>query len=87
MSIEAIIKAAGGAIAISKASQNTAHPISHWSVYKWARNGIPRLQMDLVSKLSRVSIAKVHAANVALEASRSRRPLARARRLEQRPAA
>lgn len=86
MSIEAIIKAAGGAIAISKASQNTAHPISHWSVYKWARNGIPRLQMDLVCKLARVSVAKVHAANVALEASR-RRPLAGRRRGDMRPAA
>lgn len=86
MSIEDIIKAAGGPIAIRDASQKTAHPISHWSVYKWPKNGIPRLQMDLVSKLARVSITKVHAANVALEASRSR-PLARRRRSEVRPAA
>ena len=85
MSIEDIIKAAGGAVAISGASQKTAHPISHWSVYKWAKNGIPRLQMDLVGKLSRVSITKIHAANVALEASRCR-PLARRRKAEARAA-
>lgn len=73
-------------MAIAAASLKTDFPISHWAVRKWPKNGIPRLQMDLVCKLARVSVAKVHAANVALEALR-RRPLGRARRGEHRTAA
>ena len=82
MTIDDIIARAGGATAISEASQRTRRPVSRWAVYKWPQIGIPGHHFRLVSDLARIKIERIVEANDALPelgnvvAGREHRPAA-----------
>ena len=65
MTIDDIIRAAGGASAIARASRDTRKPISGWAVHRWRNYGIPRchwgLLMQLAPSLTVDAIYRAHA--------------------------
>jgi hypothetical protein len=61
--IPEVVERCGGPEAIAAASQGR---LTHWAVYKWAKNGIPEDRWDLVMELAKVSVEEIYAANQAL---------------------
>lgn len=61
--IEQIIKDAGGARAISQASENDSHQITFDAVYKWKKLGIPDRHWPLIMSLTKTTPSELFTAN------------------------
>lgn len=73
-SLERWIKAAGGAVAIAKASQETDYPImSVKTVYKWPVNGVPQWHWPMLMKLSGATEKDLRAADQEARDAKRRR--------------
>lgn len=66
LNIRQIIKASGGADAISDASQRSSKPVGPEAVKKWTRIGIPEDHWPTVMSLSGKSVEEIYTANAAL---------------------
>jgi hypothetical protein len=78
MSIDEIIRLAGGAAHIADASAKTQKPFGLWAVYKWRQHGIPQVYWPLLMTLiPGLTVQEIFDANRELE--RKKRPRKRTR--------
>jgi len=84
MTVDDIIKLAGGAVAISRASQATRKPVGRFAVHRWRTVGIDETHWQLLTALvPTLTVQQIYDAN--RDAERRRNPKRRAN--EARPSA
>ncbi len=68
-----IVKLAGGAASVARASENTAFAVGADAVFKWYGNGIPDQHWPLLIELTALSAQEIYEANQRLRKSKCKR--------------